>query len=308
MGVEYEVRVAGLPTRSWVDWFPGIRARDAVQPDGTACTVLRVPGGDVSLLHGVLAQIGALNLCQLSARKVERKKEMKVVGVIGSPHRDGNGATLVREALGAARAAGAEVAEVFLPDQRIESCRACGTCLRTGACPIPDDFQRVKDLLREADGIILSTPTYGAAPGARIKNLMDRLGQLAFLTSFLGQKYLAAIVTAGSFGHKATVAQLTAAARGSVFQRARVSGTLAVTLRGRQAGEVPGALGRARRLGRALAEDIRRRRAYPLQGLGVRLMNRLLMRPMMGQAIARNREQGLQAVYANLVERGLLRL
>jgi hypothetical protein len=49
--------------------------RDAVQPDGTACTVLRVPGGDVSLLHGVLAQIGALNLCLLSARKVERRNK-----------------------------------------------------------------------------------------------------------------------------------------------------------------------------------------------------------------------------------------
>jgi len=231
---------------------------------------------------------------------------MKVVGVIGSPHRDGNGATLVREALGAAAEAGAQVAEVLLAEQHIEFCRACGTCLRTGACPIPDDFQRVRDLLREADGIILSTPTYGAAPGARIKNLLDRLGQLAFLTSFLGGKYLAAVVTAGSFGHKATAAQLTAAARGSVFQRARVSGSLAVALRGRQVRDVPGALEGARRLGRRLAEDIRRRRAYPLQALAVRLLNRLLLRPMMSQAIARNREKGLQAVYANLAERGLL--
>ena len=33
---------------------------------------------------------------------------MKVVGVISSPHQDGNSATLVREALGAAKAAGAD--------------------------------------------------------------------------------------------------------------------------------------------------------------------------------------------------------
>jgi hypothetical protein len=74
MGVEYEVRVAGLPTRSWAEWFPGIRVQDAVQPDGTVCTLLRVPGGDVSLLHGVLAQIGALNLCLLSAIRIEGRK------------------------------------------------------------------------------------------------------------------------------------------------------------------------------------------------------------------------------------------
>ena len=233
---------------------------------------------------------------------------MKVVGVISSPHRDGNSATLVREALGAARAAGAEVAEVFLPAYRIEFCRACGTCLKSGSCPIPDDFRQVRDLLRDADGVILSTPTYGAAPSARMKNLMDRLGQLAYLTSFFGGKYVAGIATASSFGHKGTAAQLTAAARGSVFQRARVSGSLALALRGRQALDMPEALDKAQRLGRRMAEDILGRRAYPLQGLGARLVNRLLMRPMMGQAIEKHREQGLQAVYANLVERGLLRL
>ncbi len=233
---------------------------------------------------------------------------MKVVGVVSSPHQDGNSATLVREALGAAKAAGAEVEELFLPACRIEFCRACGTCLQTGSCPLQDDFQQVKALLREADGIILSTPTYGAAPSARIKNLLDRLGQLAFLTSFFGGKYLAAVVTAGSFGHKATAAQLTAAAHGSVFQRARVSGALALTLRGRQVRDIPQALGQARRLGRRIVEDIRRRRGYPLQGLGIRILNRLLLRPMMGQAITRHREKGLQAVYANLVERRLLRL
>ena len=71
MGVEYEVRVAGLPTRSWADWFPGIRMEAARAADGAACTVLVVPGRDASLLHGVLAQIGALNLCLLSVIRIE---------------------------------------------------------------------------------------------------------------------------------------------------------------------------------------------------------------------------------------------
>ncbi len=74
MGVEYEVRVAGLPTRSWTDWFPAVRVEAARAADGTPCTVLFVPGGDVSLLHGVLAQIGALNLCLLSAKRIEGRK------------------------------------------------------------------------------------------------------------------------------------------------------------------------------------------------------------------------------------------
>ena len=91
-----------------------------------------------------------------------------------------------------------------------------------------------------------------------------------------------------------------------MFQRARVTGTLAVALRGRQVRDLPEVLGKARELGRRMAGDIRARRRYPLQGLGGRLVNALLMRPMMGRAIVRHREQGLQAVYAELVRKGLL--
>lgn len=175
---------------------------------------------------------------------------MKVVGVISSPHEDGNSAILVREALRAAGEAGAEATEVFLPRYRIEFCRACGTCLKAGGCPIQDDFEEVKAMLRDADGIILSTPTYGAAPSARLKNLLDRLGQYAFLTSFFGGKYAAGIATAGSFAARSTAAQLAAAFQSGVFQRTRVSGTLAVPLRGRHVRDLPDVLEKARALGR----------------------------------------------------------
>jgi hypothetical protein len=87
---------------------------------------------------------------------------MKVVGIISSPHAEGNGATLVREALQGAKEAGALVLEVFLPKYRIEYCRDCRACMSTGRCAVQDDFQELRQLLCEADGIILSTPTYGA--------------------------------------------------------------------------------------------------------------------------------------------------
>lgn len=231
---------------------------------------------------------------------------MKVVGIISSPHADGASATLVRRALAAAREAGAEVQEVFLPALSIEFCRACGACLASGRCPIRDDFEPVKLALAEADGVILSSPTYGAAVCARLKNLYDRLGQFAFLTSFFGGKYVAAIATSGSFGHKEAAAQLTGLARNGVFQRARVSGVLAVTLHGKPVKELPEAQEKAARLGRRLADDIRQARRYPLQGLGSRLLSSLLMRPMLGRGIRDNRDRGLRAVYAELVRKGLL--
>ena len=230
---------------------------------------------------------------------------MKVVGVIASPHEEGNGALLTREALRAAREAGAEVSEVFLPRCRIEFCKACGTCLRAGSCPIADDYEQVRGLLEEAQGVILSTPAYAEQPNARLKNLLDRLGQLAFLTSFFGGKYLAGIVTA-SRSPKGALKQVMALARGSVFQRARVSGSLGVALGGRHVRDMPEALEKARALGRRMVEDIRRGRSYPLQNLGTRVMNGILMRPLMARSITDNRN-AMPAVHAELVRKGYLR-
>jgi NAD(P)H-dependent FMN reductase len=153
--------------------------------------------------------------------------------------------------------------------------------------------------------VILSTPAYGAAPSARLKNLFDRLGQLSFLTSFFGGKYVAVIATA-SRSAKGTAAQLKAVAAASVFQRTRISGALAVGLGGRHVRDMPRATDHARQLGARLAEDIRRHRQYPLQGLSSRIINGLITRPLMARKITQFRNNGLQAVYAELVRKGSL--
>jgi hypothetical protein len=69
--VEYEVRVEGFPTEAWPQWFPGVHMERLLEPDGSTSTVLRLHGRDVSLLHGVLAQIGALNATLVSVRRRE---------------------------------------------------------------------------------------------------------------------------------------------------------------------------------------------------------------------------------------------
>jgi multimeric flavodoxin WrbA len=122
---------------------------------------------------------------------------MKVIGIISSPHAKGNGTTLVREALCGAEEAGASIKEVFLPNYRIEFCRDCGGCISSGRCTIQDDFQEVRELFLEADGIILSSPACGIGACARMKNLFDRLGRYAFLTSTFGGKYVVGIATPG---------------------------------------------------------------------------------------------------------------
>ncbi len=230
---------------------------------------------------------------------------MKVIGIISSPHANGNGAALVREALAGARKAGASVQEVFLPSLRIEYCRDCRACTTSGRCAVQDDFPKLREMLCEADGIILSSPTYGPGMCARMKNLVDRLGQYAFLTSTFGGKYVIGISTASGFGASKIAAQLASTIRDSVFRRAYVTGTLAVTLRGRHVSAMPTILRKARALGSRMAGDIRQGRRYPLQNLLGRLPNALLLRPMMRRAIVSNRE-AMGGVYAQLVRAGIV--
>lgn len=230
---------------------------------------------------------------------------MKVIGIIGSPHADGNGATLVREALAGAKAAGAAVEEVFLPEHRIEFCRNCDACLKTGRCAVADDFGALRGRLLGADGIVVSSPTYAKAPCARVKNLLDRFGQFAWMASSFGGKYLAAIATGSSFGAPAVAKQLTGALASGVFRRAYVSGTLGVHLRGANVSAMPKALKRARALGAKVAADIAAGKRYPLQNLAGRLPNALLMRPMLAKAIVAHRDR-MRGVYDELVRTGAL--
>lgn len=230
---------------------------------------------------------------------------MKVVGVIASPHADGSGAALVRAALAGAREEGAATAEIVLSEYRIEYCRDCRACMRTGRCAIADDFPRVRDMLSSADGIILCSPVYGAAMNARMKNLFDRLGQFAFLTSLLGGKYVAGIATAGSFGAKKVARNLAAGVQHSVFRRAFVSGTLAVYLKGRQISDVPRALSAASALGRKMVGDYLAKWTYPLQNLVTRISNALIMRPLIRKGIEANREM-MGGVYNELVRTGII--
>jgi hypothetical protein len=138
-----------------------------------------------------------------------------------------------------------------------------------------------------------------------MKNLFDRLGMYARMTSTLGGKYVAGVATASSFGAAKAAQQLAAYLRDSVFRRACVSGTLGVPLRGRKVSAMPKVLSKARALGSRMASDIRTGRRYPLQNLVGRLPNALLLRPMIRQAIVNNKET-INGVYEALVCTGVV--
>jgi multimeric flavodoxin WrbA len=101
---------------------------------------------------------------------------MKVLGVVGSPRKEGNTDILVEEALRGAREAGRETSKIFLNDLRISPCQSVCTeyCERSGECKIKDDMSPIYNTLYESDPIILGTPVYWYGPSAQLKAFIDR--------------------------------------------------------------------------------------------------------------------------------------
>ncbi len=238
----------------------------------------------------------------------EPRSRPQVVAVMSSAKANGNTATLVREALRGAEEEGALTTEIALPEYRLSFCQGCLRCMVDGKCPTDDDFEAVRALLQGADGIILSSPTYGAAPNAIMKNLLDRLGLFErFTSATFGGKYVIGISTARSAVAARKVAKgLAGLLTSGVFERGYITGFLGVSSGANGVGEDAGALGRARALGRKLVRDIKDGRRYRLQNLTGQLLNRLILRPNYSKAIVEYREGPAKGVYENLRERGKL--
>ncbi len=102
----------------------------------------------------------------------------RVAAIYGSPRRNGNSATLLREVVRGVREEGLEVEEVLLRDLQISPCLEIYGCIEDGRCAIEDDFQRVRDLLLRSDGLLLASPVFFYGVSAHTKTFMDRFQSL----------------------------------------------------------------------------------------------------------------------------------
>ncbi|MZP28752.1 flavodoxin family protein [Heliobacterium undosum] len=102
---------------------------------------------------------------------------MKVIGINGSPRRNGNTAILIQTIFDELNQQGIETELIQLADHPIKGCTACGGCMiqKNKRCVMDDDF--FNDCLEKmvtADGIILGSPVYSAGVTSQIKALIDR--------------------------------------------------------------------------------------------------------------------------------------
>ncbi len=107
---------------------------------------------------------------------------MKVVGIsFGRMNQRSD--ILVKEALFAAKKAGADVQFINTVRLDIGHCRACDYCSRMRDkgeveihCCMKDDYHILEEACLEADGIIIAAPVYAVGIVGQFKNFVDRFG------------------------------------------------------------------------------------------------------------------------------------
>lgn len=234
-------------------------------------------------------------------------KEIKVVAVISSANYNGSGAKLVRAALSGAEKQGATVTEIFLQKKRLNYCTGCLKCITNGKCSIDDDFEEIKSILYDANGIIFCSPTFGGDINAAMKNLLDRLGMYEFFTSMLGGKYVIGISTAsGVASAKKTAKKMANVVSNGLFKRSIISGVLGVGIRHNEVSEKSDCLMKAFKLGENLTRDIEENKGYNSQNILQRIVLSNFVRPSIKKYIISKKQDETKAVYDNLYQRGLL--
>lgn len=100
---------------------------------------------------------------------------MNVLGIVGSPRKDGNTEILMKEVLTVVREAGCQTDLFLMSEKQVAPCDACGTCFETGSCVVQDDMQELYAMLERADAVIFGSPVYFGSVSAQTKAVMDRM-------------------------------------------------------------------------------------------------------------------------------------
>ncbi|NTU67250.1 MAG: flavodoxin family protein [Chlorobiaceae bacterium] len=104
---------------------------------------------------------------------------MKIIGINGSPRREGNTSRMVATLFDTLHEEGIETELLQVGGTDIRGCRSCYACIRNKdhKCSSKDDgFNGIFEKMIEADGMVLASPTYFADITPELKALIDRSG------------------------------------------------------------------------------------------------------------------------------------
>lgn len=132
---------------------------------------------------------------------------MKIIGIVGSPHRKfGNTYKIVERMLKETEKMDAETEIIMLSNLEIKYCAGCATCLREGECPQKDGLKEVQDKMLGADDVVLGSPVYVGHVTAQMKTFIDRCVSFAHRPCMQG-KYAASVSVYAGVGSVDDVAE-----------------------------------------------------------------------------------------------------
>lgn len=143
--------------------------------------------------------------------------DAQVVGIVGSPRKNGNTEFLVRRALEIIQAEGFSTELIPMAGKAVGPCQGCDTCKMTGECAIKDDFQRIYAKMLTARGMILGSPVYNFTATPQLIALKIRASRMSHSTkdprtyglgSALERKVGGAIVVARRAGAVESIAAI----------------------------------------------------------------------------------------------------
>ncbi len=99
---------------------------------------------------------------------------MKVIGIVGSPRKNGNIDTLVQEALDGAKEAGHTVEKYNLCTMKNLGCQACDHCKSHNGCRLNDDISKLMQTMKETDAVVFGAPIYYMQFSGQFRLFIDR--------------------------------------------------------------------------------------------------------------------------------------
>ncbi|NOR85951.1 flavodoxin family protein [archaeon] len=101
----------------------------------------------------------------------------KIIGLVGSPRKE-NTYFLTQTALAEVKKHNIKTELIHLGKLNIKPCNVCNACIKQGKCIIDDDYNKISEKIKDADGIIMSSPVYFGGVSAQLKAFMDRTRHL----------------------------------------------------------------------------------------------------------------------------------
>ena len=101
---------------------------------------------------------------------------MNVLLINGSPHQHGCTHTALQEVAKQLQAEGVSTHELHIGNGAIQPCIACRKCANSGVCIFTEDAVNLAvELMEKADGLVVGSPVYYAAPNGALCAFLDRM-------------------------------------------------------------------------------------------------------------------------------------